>query len=119
MAPAAYFSVAMNSKLILWPNATARFDSIQRPDATVTFLDNRLPGEPAVHPNQVASDLGQPSAFASRFVARHLQRGTLAFADGHVLCLPGQEVVVGGNAAFPQTNVVWTANPKADPNLVE
>lgn len=115
----AYFSYAMNSKLILRPNATMKFSTIERPSATVTFLDNRLEGEPPVHPKQPEDQLGQPSAFASRFVTRHLGRGTLAFGDGHVDVLPGCEVVAEGFANFPQTNVIWTADPEMNPNLVE
>ena len=115
----AYFSVAMNSKLILSPSATTKFSTIQNPAATVTFLDNRLPGEPAIHPAQPTNDLGQPSAYASRFVVRHLRRGSLLFADGHFECLPPREVVLGGFAIVPQIRIVWTADPKVDPNIVE
>lgn len=115
----AYFSVAMNSKLILRPNTTIRFSSIQKPSSTVTFLDNRLDGEPAVHPKQPTDHLGQPSAFASRFVTRHLGRGTVAYADGHVDHRLGHEVVAEGYAIHPQTGLIWTADPALNPNLVE
>ena len=115
----AYFSYAMNSKLILRPFTTMKLDSIQNPSATVTFLDNRLPTEPKLHPGQPTTEGGQPSAYASRFVARHLQRGSLAFADGHVDCLPGREVVANGFAIYPQTKVTWTADPRLDANIVD
>ena len=117
--PVACFSYAMNSKLTLTPDPTMKFSSIRRPDATVTFLDNRLTNEPPVHPLQPDGQLGQPSAYASRFVARHHRRGTLAFADGHVQVLPGGDVVAEGFAFFPQTNIIWTAEPELDPNIVE
>jgi len=117
--PIAYFSIAMNSKLILRPFTTMRLDSIQQTSATVTFLDNRLPDEVKVHPAQVTNDLGQPSAYATRFVTRHLQSGTLAFADGHVECARGGEVVERGYAVYPQTKIIWTADPKLDANLVD
>jgi len=58
----------MNSKLILRPNSTANIHSLQRPSATVLFLENRLSDEPAVDPDQASLALGQPSAYASRFV---------------------------------------------------
>lgn len=115
----AYFSIAMNSKLILKPNTTIKFRSIQRPSSTVSFLDNRLPAEPAVHPKQPPDNLGQPSANASRFITRHLGRGTVAFADGHVWYFLGREVVAEGYAIFPQTNIIWTADPNLNANLVD
>jgi prepilin-type N-terminal cleavage/methylation domain-containing protein/prepilin-type processing-associated H-X9-DG protein len=115
----AYFSYAMNSKLILNPFTTIKLGSIQRSSDTVTFLDNRLPDEPKLQPAQPSEEAGQPSAYASRFVTRHLQRGSLAFADGHVECLPGRSVTAAGLAIFPQTKIVWTADPSLDPNIVE
>jgi prepilin-type N-terminal cleavage/methylation domain-containing protein/prepilin-type processing-associated H-X9-DG protein len=114
-----FFSIAMNSKLILIPNSTMRLGAIQRPSDTVIFLDNRLPGEPKVHPAQPNDNLGQPSAYASRFVARHRGRGVLAFADGHVENLPGHDVVTNGFAHYPQTKIAWTADPNVDPDLVQ
>ncbi len=110
----------MNSKLILNPHSTMKLGSIQRPSSTVTFLENRLPGEPKVDPVQVDDqDLGQPSAFATRFVTRHLEKRTLAFADGHVECVPGRDVVQDGRAIIAQDKIVWTADPQLDPNFVE
>jgi prepilin-type N-terminal cleavage/methylation domain-containing protein/prepilin-type processing-associated H-X9-DG protein len=115
----AFFSYAMNSKLILRPSTTVKLSSIQRPSDTVTFLDNRLPDEPKVHPAQPTLEAGQPSAFASRFVTRHRQRGSLAFADGHVENLPGRDVTANGVAIVPQARIVWTADPTLDPNIIE
>jgi len=114
--PIAYFSYAMNSKLMLGPATRIKFSAIRTPEATVTFLDNRLDGEPAVDPHQPNEELGQPSAYASRFVTRHRQRGPLAFADGHVQVFRGVDVVAGGYAIFPQTDIIWTAEPEMDPN---
>jgi prepilin-type N-terminal cleavage/methylation domain-containing protein/prepilin-type processing-associated H-X9-DG protein len=106
-----HFSIAMNSKLILDGFRTMRLGTIQNPSATVTFLENRLPGEPKVHPMQPDDQLGQPSAFANRFVTRHRGRGTMAFADGHVECLPGRDVVGSdGQDICPPTKVIWTAD---------
>jgi prepilin-type N-terminal cleavage/methylation domain-containing protein len=119
MGEIAYFSYAMNSKLILRPFATMKLGGVRAPSATVAFLDNRLPGEPKIHPDQEPDKLGQPSAYATRFAARHFERGTLAFIDGHVECLPGDQVVANGRAIFPQTRIVWTTNPSLNPNLVD
>ncbi len=114
----AYFSYAMNSKLILNPFRSIKLSSIQEPGSTVTFLDNRLENEPKIDEKQEKDNLGQPSAYASRFVTRHAQRGGIAFADGHVDQLSGPEVVQEGWAAFPQTRVIWTVDPGVDPNRV-
>jgi prepilin-type N-terminal cleavage/methylation domain-containing protein/prepilin-type processing-associated H-X9-DG protein len=114
----AYFSIAMNSRLILVSQSTMKFTSIQLPASTVTFLDGRLPGERKVDPASPSENEGQPSAYATRFVTRHLGRGTLAFADGHVECLPGSDVVANGYAIVPQRRIVWTADPSLDPNTL-
>lgn len=113
----AHFSYAMNSKLIISNFSTMKLGTIQRPSDTVTFLDNRLPDEPKVDPQQPDDNLGQPSSYASRFVTRHLGRGPLAFADGHVEFKLGHEAVTNGEAHYPQTKIVWTAEPSLDPNL--
>ena len=115
----AYFSVAMNSKLILSPRTTMQFSEIRLPSSTVTFLDARLPDEPKLNPGAPGGNEGQPSVYATRFVTRHLGRGALAFADGHVECLPGNEVQSGGYGIFPQKEVIWTADPSFDPNIVD
>ncbi len=117
--PTTFFSIAMNSKLILSPNSTVRMSSIQRPSDTVVFLDNRLPGERKVHPLQPDDNLGQPSAYASRFVVRHPGCGVMAFADGHAGCVPGKQVVDKGFAFYPQTNIVWTADPELNPDSAQ
>jgi prepilin-type N-terminal cleavage/methylation domain-containing protein len=115
----AYFSLAMNSKLILRPGSTVKLSSVQQPAATVFFLESRLPGEAKVTPEQTDSELGQPSAFAIRFVTRHQRRGNLVFTDLHLEAKSGAEVVQRGLAIYPQTGVIWTANPVHNPNLVD
>jgi len=106
----AFFSYAMNSKLALRQMTTVRMGAIQYPSATVTFLDNRLNDERKIHPLQEDSHLGQPSAYASRFVTRHLQRGSLAFADGHVEVFRGSEVTTNGVDICPPGRVIWTTD---------
>jgi prepilin-type N-terminal cleavage/methylation domain-containing protein/prepilin-type processing-associated H-X9-DG protein len=115
--PTAFFSLAMNSKLILEPYSTMNYDSIEMPADTVMFLDNRLYGEPKIDPQQVDWALGQPSAYANRAAARHHGRVNLSFADGHVEPKRGKEIVTNGLARFPQIPVIWTADPKRNPNF--
>ena len=86
------------------------------------FLENLLKDEPKVDIGQANTDLGQPSSFASRFAARHAGVGNLVFTDGHAEGLKGNLVVETraiadrGKAILPQTRVVWTLNPDANPN---
>ena len=115
--PTVFFSLAMNSKLIMWPHATVRITQALRPAATVSFLENRLPDEPMAAPDQAIVELGQPSAYANRFVARHRGRGNLVFLDGHLEARRGPEIVTNGMAHFPPRDVIWTADPDTNPNL--
>ena len=117
-----HFSLAMNSKLIADGLATIRVSAIQQPASTVVFLENRLESELNVAwvEGQARKDLGQPSSFANRFVARHANVGTLAFIDGHAQALKVDRVVETrasgrGGAILPQTDLVWTPDPAATP----
>jgi prepilin-type N-terminal cleavage/methylation domain-containing protein/prepilin-type processing-associated H-X9-DG protein len=116
------FSMSMNSKLIEAPVMTINAGQVQRPANTVIFLENLLQGEKPVDPAQPTDNLGQPSSYASRFVARHTGRGTLTFVDGHAESARGPEVVdstPGGNrgkAILPQVNIIWTPDPATNPN---
>lgn len=120
----AYFSLAMNSKLILPPNPTILAGSIQRPADTVLFLDGRVSrNEAKVDSFQPDTDLGQPSVSASRFAARHGRGGCLAFSDGHAAWWPGEQVVETRNGfnrgytIFPPKELCWTANPSDHPDI--
>lgn len=116
------FSLSMNSKLIEAPRTTLRVVEIRQPASTVMFLENLLPDETPVDIAQAATDLGQPSSYASRFVARHDRRGNLVFVDGHVETFAGDEVVETasgpsrGKAKVPQDRIVWTPVPTQNPN---
>jgi prepilin-type N-terminal cleavage/methylation domain-containing protein len=123
-----YFSIAMNSKLIQGTEKTIRISTVRKPSQTVIFLENRLDHEPKVDPAQVPDggnppNLGQPSSFANRFVARHARIGNLTFVDGHSEGLRGDQVVEThagnpnkGKAILPQIQVIWTADPAVNPN---
>ena len=122
----AYFSLAMNSKLIQPPVSSAgtiSFASILSPSDTATFLDARVSqSEGKVDSLQWDVDLGQPSIFASRFANRHNQGGNIAFGDGHVSWKEGRTVVetrsgrMRGFARFPGGEIVWCPDPFMDPN---
>jgi prepilin-type N-terminal cleavage/methylation domain-containing protein/prepilin-type processing-associated H-X9-DG protein len=126
----AFFSIAMSSKLIgrnsalneIW-NGTIRYSIIQNPSDTVIFLDARVDkSEVKVHPFQLDTELGQPSAHATRFAARHTGGGTLAFADGRAQRVKGTDVVETrpgfqrGFAIFPGGSVIWCPDPFENPN---
>jgi len=118
----AYFSLAMNSKLINGDAATIRVVSILNPTHTVFFLENRLKDDPKVDPTQTDAELGQPSAYATRFSARHSGSGNLAFVDGHCESKKGNQVVetragpARGQAILPQMQIIWTPDPQTNPN---
>lgn len=112
-----FFSLAMNSKLIVRPYFSTKVSTVLEPTSTPMFLDNRLPDEPPVDRDQTPFALGQPSAYASRFVPRHQGRGQLAFVDGHVDAQPGEVVVTNGLAPFPPVGITWTTDPSRNPNL--
>jgi prepilin-type N-terminal cleavage/methylation domain-containing protein/prepilin-type processing-associated H-X9-DG protein len=121
--PYAYFSIAMDSKLIVGSGTTTiRVSAIKQPVATVFFLENRLPNEAMVDAQQATTYLGQPSSYANRFVARHGGEGNLAFVDGHAASFKGNHVVQTksgdpneGKALLPQTEIVWTTDPSVSP----
>jgi prepilin-type N-terminal cleavage/methylation domain-containing protein/prepilin-type processing-associated H-X9-DG protein len=112
------FSIAMNSQLIQYGEGpTIRFTKVRehRNLARIAiFLDNLLDGEQKVHPAQDNTNLGQPSAFANRFSARHVRTGNITFADGHAEFLQGRKVVqtdntspLKGGPILPPVDVVW------------
>ncbi len=126
----AFFSLVMNSKLIMPPpqnpNVSILFDSIQKPAETVAFLEARVNrAEAKVDVLQIDTDLGQPSASASRFAPRHSRGGNLGFCDGHVEWRPGQSVVETrrvlnrGFSIWPSSELIWCAEPFSDPDVPE
>jgi len=116
------FSMSMNSKLIGGSDTYIKTSQVIRPADTVMFLENLLTGEKPVDIAQATDQLGQPSSFASRFVARHDGWGNIVFVDGHAEHVRGVDAVETksgtnrGKAILPQTKIVWTTNPADSPN---
>ena len=126
------FSLAINSKLMRDYESTEptsstvggkgrRLAEVTVPDRTALFLDNGIPGEPRLCSFQ-APYTGQPKAFASQFPGRHNQRGNIAFIDGHVSTLSGDQVVemnpasaFRGRAIYPAGEVIWRHDPALVP----
>jgi prepilin-type processing-associated H-X9-DG protein len=112
----------MNSKLISGSPIPVKITAIQQPSSTVVFLENLLPDEKKVDAAQATTELGQPSSFATRFSARHLGVGNVVFADGHAESVKGTTIVETragpnrGKAILPQTGIIWTPDPEANPN---
>jgi len=127
------FSLAINSKLMFDyekgpPGAvddgsdsrSLKLREIQVPERTALFLDGGVPGEAMLCPFQTAYT-GQPKAYASQFPGRHKNAGNILFVAGHVMTLPGKDVVdmdpdsvYRGGAIYPPTKVIW----RHDPTLV-
>jgi prepilin-type N-terminal cleavage/methylation domain-containing protein len=129
----AFFSLAMNSKLIqpqtINTEHSIKLSSVQRPLDTVAFLDERVSrAEDKVHRMQLDDPLGQPSAYATRFAIRHDRGGNLAFCLGNVDWYPGPSVVEtredqpdaqAGEAIWPEGKIIWGADPFYDPRITE
>ena len=115
-----YFSVAMNSRLQR-KNAEGikirgNLNSVVSPSQTVIFFERGLPRDEKVSKAQKGFD-GNAKANPRAFVTRYNQQGWLGFGDGHVdLRMFSQLVDVTGQIYYPQEDVIWTADPDADPN---
>jgi prepilin-type N-terminal cleavage/methylation domain-containing protein/prepilin-type processing-associated H-X9-DG protein len=126
-----FFAIAFNSKLSRADrdgNAAGeagrpkmKFSDIKDQARTVVFLEQGLPGENKAHPSIKPKDdyKGSAKASAKSFVARYGDRGLLAFADGHVEPFAGKDLLDSGGDFIwsEQARVIWTADPKDDPNL--
>ena len=124
------FSLAINSKLM--PDYEGRPEpgpanfkelkmaQIKVPERTALFLDGGVPGEERLCPFQSAYT-GEPKAFASQFPGRHNRAGNILFVAGHVLTMPGKNVVDmnadsvnRGRAIYPG-EVIWRHDPALVP----
>src|SRR5437660_12505115 len=109
-------------ELMVGGAVTIRTGSIVQPSSTVMFLEILLAQEAPVDPAQSLTELGQPSSYASRFIARHDHYGNLVFIDGHAQSFRGNAVVEThggpnrGKAILPQQEIIWTLDPASNPN---
>lgn len=114
------FAVGMNSRLQRKSDeglkVQGKFVQIQEPSKTVIFLERGLASDKKTMAAQRGFD-GSPKANPRAFAARHNQRGSLVFADGHAeVHLASDLLTAGGGIVTPQTSIVWTLNPDIDPN---
>lgn len=114
------FAVAMNSRLQRKDEdgmkVTGKLVQIQQPVRTVILFERGLPNDKKTMPAQSGFD-GSPKGNAGAFAARHNQKGSLIFADGHAELKSASELLtVAGGIIVPQTSIVWTLNPEDDPN---
>ncbi len=109
------YTLAVNSKLVR-NGRIVKMTAIQQASLTVLMLESGAPDEPKAHPEQTNYN-GQPNVFASRFAARHNRSGNLIFADGHAENHRINNVISErGNAITPQTTLIWTPDPRSNPN---
>ncbi|HEV7866356.1 MAG TPA: type II secretion system protein [Chthoniobacteraceae bacterium] len=116
------FAFAFNTKLertdLTGARQRARLDQIAAPAKTVALLEQGLLNEDRTLEVQSRKDYdGSPKGSAKSFVGRYGGQGVLFFFDGHVELVHAKELLTEtGQFPFPQTNVIWTANPEENPN---
>jgi prepilin-type N-terminal cleavage/methylation domain-containing protein len=124
-----YFAIAINGRLQRkdkdGKKAEVRMNNIVNPSNTVIFLEQGLPGEPKAHEtiSKNAYD-GAPKGNAKSFVARYTGKGLIAFVGGNVREVAGKELLSDTGdilwspeqATTDQSAIVWTPDPKDDPN---
>jgi type II secretory pathway pseudopilin PulG len=124
-----YFAIAINGKLQRkdkdGKKPELRLNNIVNPNNTVIFLEQGLPGEPKAHETISKSSYdGAPKGNAKSFVARYTGKGLIAFVGGNVREVAGKEILNergdilwnADQAATDPSAIVWTPDPKDDPN---
>lgn len=124
-----YFAIAINGRLMRkdkdGKKADLRINNIVSQTNTVIFLEQGLPGEPKAHDTISKADYdGAPKGNAKSFVARYTGKGLIAFVGGNVREVSGKDLLQPNGdiiwnaeqAATDQSAIVWTADPKDDPN---
>jgi hypothetical protein len=124
-----YFAIAINGKLQRkdkdGKKPELRLNNIVSPTNTVIFLEQGLPGEPKAHPTMGKNDYdGAPKGNAKSFVARYTGKGLIAFVGGNVREVSGKDLLMPtgdiawtpDQATLDPSAIVWTADPKEDPN---
>ncbi len=115
------FAIAMNSRLQRknekGDKADLRLSQVIQPSRTVLLFEQGLKGEKKSNGGAQGAYDGAPKGTARSFVARYNGKGVVCFLDGHAdLFKPSDLLTEIGRLPYPQTEVVWTANPDADPN---
>ncbi len=116
------FAFAMNSRLqrkaIKAIKDEVRITEISEPSRTVLFFEQGLKGEKNSGGIGVQGRFdGSPKGTARSFVGRYNRKGVVSFVDGHAeLFSPSDLLSETGALPFPQRDLIWTANPDADPN---
>ena len=123
------FALAYNSRLSR--NAAdgtpiiVKFGDIVVPGRTVMFMEQGLPGETRAHQSISKKDYdGAPKGSAKSFVTRYGGKvGIMSFFDGHVEDVKADTVLTATGAinwtaesGNDGTAVLWTADPKVNPN---
>lgn len=124
-----YFAIAINGR-IQRKNKDGKKDEVHlnnfvSPNNTVIFLEQGLPGEPKAHPttSKTAYD-GAPKGNAKSFVARYTGKGLIGFVGGNVREVAAKEILASTGdilwdkdmATTNQSAILWTTDPKDDPN---
>ena len=123
-----YFAIAMNTKLFRkdkdGKKPEVKISNIQNTSRTVAFQEQGLPGEPKAHDSQSQGDFdGSPKGSGKSFVARYSKRGLISFFDGHAEEVSGKQLLTNtgelewtSDTVNDPSAIIWTADPKEDPN---
>jgi prepilin-type N-terminal cleavage/methylation domain-containing protein len=124
-----YFAIAINGRLQRkdkdGKKNEVRLNNIVNATNTVIFLEQGLPGEPKAHPTiaKTAYD-GAPKGNAKSFVARYTGKGLIGFVGGNIREVAAKEILSptgdilwsSDQVTNDPSAIVWTADPKDDPN---
>ena len=122
------FAIAINGKLQRKGSDDkkndVRLQAIANPSRTVIFLEQGLPGEERAHPTIARRDYdGAPKGNAKSFVARYTGKGIISFIDGSAREVAGKDlldaagkIIWAADADTNQSTILWTTDPKSDPN---
>ena len=123
------FAIAINGRLMRKDKdgnkSELRLNNIVNPSNTVIFLEQGLPGESKAHPAiaKTAYD-GAPKGNAKSFVAQYTGKGLIGFVGGNVREVAAKDILSPqgdilwseDQATSDPSAIVWTTDPKKDPN---
>jgi type II secretory pathway pseudopilin PulG len=116
------FAIAINTKLHRkdpdGKKKQTKMSDVVNPSRTVIFLEQGLPSEERTLPVQSKKDYdGSCKGSAKSFVGRYGGHGILLFLDSRAEAVDAHDLLTETGAfPFPQSGVIWTANPEEDPN---